>query len=120
MRHRSVLVLVLLMLACASAPPGGKAVHVPGGDIVTPVVIHQVDPEYPAELRRAGIGGAVMVAATITKAGKVSAARIVKSPNPVLDQLALAAVRKWQFKPGMINGEPVEVIYQTTITFHPR
>jgi protein TonB len=120
MRQRSVLVLVLVMLACTSTPPARRAVSTPAGDVVVPVVLHQVEPDYPADLRRAGIGGVVIVSATITKDGKVADTVVMKSPNPVLDQLAVAAVRKWQFKPATINGEPVEVKYMATVTFHAR
>jgi periplasmic protein TonB len=34
-----------------------------------------------------------------------------------LDLQALEAVRKWKFKPGTLNGQPVPVIYNLTVNF---
>jgi len=34
-----------------------------------------------------------------------------------LDQAAADAVRRWKFKPGTLNGQPVDVIFNLTVNF---
>jgi TonB family protein len=47
----------------------------------------------------------------------VTDARILK-PLPLgLGESALDAVKRWKFKPGTLNGQPVAVYYNLTVTF---
>jgi protein TonB len=48
----------------------------------------------------------------LSTAGKVQQLELV-SGDPVLAKAALEAVRQWEYKPTLLNGEPVEV--DTTI-----
>ena len=42
----------------------------------------------------------------------------VLKPLPFgLDQAAVEAVKKWKFKPGTLNGQPVDVIFNLTVNF---
>ena len=34
-----------------------------------------------------------------------------------LDQAAVEAVKKWKFKPGTLNGQPFDVIFNLTVNF---
>ncbi len=34
-----------------------------------------------------------------------------------LDQAAADAVKRWRFKPGTLNGAPVDVIFNLTVNF---
>jgi TonB family protein len=34
-----------------------------------------------------------------------------------LDQAAADAVRRWKFRPGTLNGQPVDVIFNLTVNF---
>src|SRR6266511_2687895 len=88
-----------------------------GGDVKAPVVIRRVNPSYPDGARQHNITGIVIVEVLIDKNGRVKDAVVLK-PLPLgLDQAALDAVRKWQFQPGTLNGEPVDVIFNLTIIF---
>lgn len=88
-----------------------------GGDVKAPVVIRRVNPQYPEEARRNHITGIVILEVLIGKDGRVKDAAVLK-PLPLgLDQAAVDAVRKWQFQPGTLNGEPVDVIFSLTINF---
>ncbi len=88
----------------------------PGGRIMPPRKIKDVQPVYPALAQSARVGGEVTIEATIGADGKVIDATVVRS-IPLLDQAALDAVRQWEYLPTILNGEPVPVLVTVTINF---
>ena len=116
LKHLTSAILLLAVIACASSPDPQALVNLPGG-IVPPRVVHKVDPEYPAELRRQGITGVVTIQALIDKTGRLLRPSIARSTDHRLDELALAAVRQWMFKPGTVNGEPADVLFTVDVKF---
>jgi TonB family protein len=71
------------------------------------------NPVYPPEARAKKIEGAVVIDATIGKDGAIENLHVSKSPDKLLSQSALDAVRTWRYRSYLLNGEPVEV--ETTI-----
>jgi TonB family protein len=88
----------------------------PGGRIMPPKKIKDVQPVYPALAQSAHVTGAVTIEATIGSDGKVIDARVVHS-IPLLDQAALDAVQQWEYLPTMLNGKPVPVVVTVTVNF---
>jgi protein TonB len=88
-----------------------------GGDVKAPVVIHRVEPAYTDLARKARITGIVIVEAIIDRDGNVDKVKVLKGLSLGLTQAAEDAVRKWKFKPGTMNGEPVDVIFNLTVNF---
>ncbi|MGZ4824843.1 MAG: energy transducer TonB [Terriglobales bacterium] len=80
------------------------------------LLIHQVKPEYPAVARSSGTQGTVVLQAVIGKDGRVKEVRIV-SGLPMFTQPAVAAVKQWQYKPYVLNGQPVEIESTVTVNF---
>jgi protein TonB len=76
------------------------------------LLIHKVQPSYPALARQARIQGVVVLQALIGKDGAIQNLHVV-SGHPMLTGAALDAVKQWRYKPYFLNGEPVEV--ETTI-----
>ena len=74
------------------------------------------DPVYSPTARAAGIQGLVIIEATIGIDGRVTNSRVLRGV-PLLDQLALDAVRTWEYTPTMLNGVAVPVIMTVTVTF---
>jgi protein TonB len=74
--------------------------------------IHDEQPVYPVEARRKGITGDVLLGATIDTKGKI-ASLIAIQGDPILVEAAMDAVKKWRYRPYVLNGDPVEV--ETTI-----
>ena len=72
---------------------------------------------YPEEAAKAGIQGTVFVKAYVGKTGMIDDLVIEKSPNDLLSQAALDAVRQVRFKPGTDNGEPVKVMVMIPVKF---
>ena len=88
-----------------------------GGDVKAPIKISSVDPTYPEVARKARVSGIVIVECTIDKGGNVTDVHVLKPLPFGLDQAAAEAVRKWKFKPGTLNGQPVDVLYNLTVNF---
>jgi len=75
-------------------------------------IVKKVQPEYPADAKKAGIKGTVALDAMIGKDGKIEHLSVLSGPAE-LQKSALDAVRQWQYQPFLLNGDPVEV--ETTI-----
>jgi protein TonB len=88
-----------------------------GGDVKAPVVINRVEPVYPEVARKARISGIVIVECIIDKTGNVTNVQVLKPLPFGLDQAAVDAVKRWRFKPGTLNGQPVDVIFNLTVNF---
>lgn len=73
-----------------------------------PVILEEVKVSpYPAEARKAGIEGQVIVLLTIDDQGRVARVRKVSGPGHGLDEAAVNALAKFKFKPARLNGQPV-------------
>ena len=88
-----------------------------GGDVKAPVVQHRVDPVYPDMARKTRVAGIVIVEAIINKDGSVEQVKVIKGLPMGMSESAIEAVKQWKFKPGTLNGEPVEVIFNLTVNF---
>ena len=83
----------------------------------TPVPKYQARPQYPFEMRRAGIAGEVLVDFLVDTAGDVQNAYAAKSSQREFEQAAVQAVSKWKFKPGRKGGRDVVTHMQVPIVF---
>jgi TonB family protein len=90
------------------------------GDVKAPVVLHRVMPPYPEIARRMGLNGFVIVECIIDRSGQVRDARVVRSSFAAFEQPALDAIHQWKFAPGSLNGAPVNVQFDLTVTFQVR
>jgi protein TonB len=77
------------------------------------MLLTPIQPVYPAIARQAGVQGAVVMEAIISKAGSIESLHAVSGPQ-MLRAAALSAVEAARYRPYRLNGEPTEV--QTTIT----
>jgi RNA polymerase sigma factor (sigma-70 family) len=83
----------------------------------TPVARFQARPQYPFEMRRAGIGGEVVVDFVVDANGDVQKAYAVRSSQREFEAAAVEAVSKWKFKPGRKGGSDVGTHMQVPIVF---
>jgi protein TonB len=88
-----------------------------GGDVKAPQVIKRVEPKYTDTARKARVTGVVIVEAIIDKNGNVDSAKVLKGLDLGLTEQAVEAVKQWKFRPGTLNGEPVDVIFNLTVNF---
>lgn len=103
--------------ALAKTPtPAPKRIRV-SAQVAEANLIHDVTPQYPPEAGRERIEGTVVLLAVIGKDGTVQNVR-VQSGLSMLAQAAIEAVKQWRYRPYLLNGKPVEIDSQITITFN--
>ena len=106
-----------------STDTSGSATEIPTGpvrvsaDVKAPIVLQRVMPEYPRVAMLGRMNGSVIVECVIDRSGHVRDARVIRSSFAAFDQPALDAVEKWLFAPGTMHGQPVDVIFDLTVTF---
>jgi TonB family protein len=98
----------------ASATPPGK-IRV-GGNVQAANLIKKETPVYPPLAKQARIQGVVRFTVTIGKDGTVQDVQLV-SGHPLLVASAQAAVWQWQYKPVLLNGQPVEVVTTVDVNY---
>jgi len=77
---------------------------------------HRVLPEYPAQARSLRLEGPVVLEAMVMEDGSVHDIKLV-SGHPTLARAALDAVRQWRYHPYRLNGKPVAMRTEITVTF---
>jgi protein TonB len=95
----------------AEPPASPRSVRISAA-VAAGMLIHKVDPDYPADARAAHVQGTVVLHALISEAGTIDKLTVVSGP-PMLTPAALDAVRQWRYRPYLLNGEPTAV--ETTI-----
>jgi len=101
--------------AGAQAAPSTANANTPlriGGEIKEPTLLKRVDPVYPAGTVPTGVTIAEII---VGADGRVTEARVLRSPGSAVDTAAIAALRQWVFQPTLLNGVPVPVIMTVTI-----
>ena len=78
-------------------------------EFILPVPIVKERPVLPFELDQRHIGRMIIVYAVINVEGKMEQMWVMESPDPLLNQAVLDALREWVFQPGQLNGAPVAV-----------
>ncbi len=83
-----------------------------------PKPIVRVPAIYPAQARRDGVSGAVLLQAVVNETGQPTAVNVIRGIRADLDEAAQAALSKWRFQPGTADGKPVESRVNVEISFN--
>ena len=73
-------------------------------------------PQYPQLARDARVQGTILLDVVIDKGGKVTNIKVLSGPA-MLRQAALEAVQQWEYRPTLLNGQPVEIITDIEVNF---
>jgi len=87
-----------------------------GGNVVAPIRTKSANPDFPPEAKSRGIYGTVKLQAMIGKDGKPHDIELLSGPFIFYDS-ARATVAKWEFHPGTLNGEPVDILSTMEVNF---
>lgn len=83
-----------------------------------PKAIRRIGAAFPPSARKRGIEGFVKMSVFVNNNGSVERARVLDaSPQGVFDEVALQAIRGWEFQPGIYEGESVSAWVTQTFRF---
>lgn len=88
-------ILLLLLLAQSSFEP--------------PQLLHQPRIEYPEDAKARGVEGTVQLDIVIDEVGHVTTATVVEGIDPILDAVAVDALKQFRFTPAIEDGVPIAV-----------
>jgi protein TonB len=81
-------------------------------------LIYKEEPEYSEEARKARWQGTVELAIDIDTSGRPANIRVLHPLGLGLDEKAIAAVRKWRFRPAFSGDKAVTAPATVQVTFH--
>jgi len=98
---------VLGGLPTSELPPPPKPTFVP------PTVLSRQrmggeDPPYPAAARAAGLEATITVKICADASGHVTGVDVVRG-HPAFDDAIVGAVRRWRYRPHIVDGKPVPI-----------
>lgn len=82
------------------------------------VILHAVKPDYPEQELNDGVEGEVTLEILVGIAGAVDGAWVLAATGPrSFERASLDAVRKFRFKPPLVDGKPAEMWIRFQIRF---
>jgi len=99
-------------------PPEPASPPVKLADRATPEVVRKVAPEYPQECQEEGVQGTVSLLVEVLASGQVGKVSVARSSGDRrLDAAAMAAVRRWHYRPAVQGGIPRTVMTRASVTY---
>jgi protein TonB len=95
---------VIAALPSDTELPGEKAAVILSSQGAEKRLIRHTQPVYPADARKAGIEGTVVLKAIVSESGTVAGVRLVEG-NPTLAAAAISAVKQWHYRPYIRDGK---------------
>ena len=89
--------------------------------VTNPIPLVQTTPSYTKAALVAEVQGVVWLQAVIRKTGKVDSFKVIQGLDHGLDEQAIQEIStNWRFKPGMLDGKPVDVLATIEVQFNLR
>jgi len=101
-------------------PPGEPDIKPPpviGGHLEPAELIQQTLPTYPSLARTARVEGVVVLEGTVNVSGRIENIHVVEG-HPLLIDEAIRAVKKWKYRPAILNGQPTACPVTITVRFN--
>ena len=88
-----------------------------GDGVKAPQIVNKVEPQYAPAAKQAKIQGVTVMSVVIDKEGVPRTVQVKKSLDADLDRNAIDAVKRWRFRPALLNGQPVAVEATIEVNF---
>lgn len=88
-------------------------------DVIKPSVVTRVEPAYPPIARSKKVEGTVILSVLVTESGGVSDVKVLREAGGSmgLNEAAVAAIKKWKFRPAVKAGKRVKVWVTYPVVF---
>lgn len=101
-----------VQVAGVEAGMSGPGTGLGGDGDATP--IFRIEPRYPIKAARDGKEGYVVLSFTINEIGGVDDVKVIEAkPKRLFDKEARRALKRWKYKPRVVDGKPEKVPGQT-------
>ncbi|HXV63051.1 MAG TPA: energy transducer TonB [Vicinamibacteria bacterium] len=94
----------------------GSGDYAPGSWDIDPVLIHGLEPAYPARALERRIQGEVLLQIRVRVDGSTEVLRVLKA-LPYCVEAATEAAKRYRWKPALKAGKPVEAVGVLTVRF---
>lgn len=102
-----------------SAAGAGDGVYSLGSGVTNPVLLVKTTPSYTDEAVKAKVQGIVLLRAVIRKDGSVTDIEVLRGLGYGLDERAIEEIAtQWKFRPGTLQGKPVNVLATIEVMFN--
>lgn len=99
----------------------GSGVYKYGSGVSNPIPIVQTTPSYTDDAIKAKVQGVVWLQAIIRKDGSVDSFKVLRALGHGLEEQAIQEIAtNWRFRPGTLNGNPVDVLATIEVQFNLR
>ena len=107
------------LAGCGAASGPQSPIIYRSGDpgVTSPTVVDQSLPSYTVDAMLAGIQGILRLQCVVNEDGTVREIRVVQPLFPSLDEEAVEKVKRWRFRPGTKDGQPVAVLLEIEHAF---
>ncbi|UCF36514.1 MAG: TonB family protein [Acidobacteriota bacterium] len=103
------------------AAGAGDGVYTLGSGVTNPIPVTQTVPSYTDEAIKAKAQGVVLLQAIIRKDGTVTDFKVLRGLGYGLEEKAIEEIAtNWKFRPGTLNGRPVDVLATIEVQFNLR
>ena len=108
-------------LAGAGPGTGDGGVYTIGSGVTMPQILQQTVPTYTDDAIRAKVQGLVLIQMVVRKNGRVDSFKALKGLGYGLEEKAIQEMAaNWKFRPGTLQGRPVDVMATIEVSFNLR
>ncbi len=99
----------------------GSGVYTLGSGISNPVPLQKTTPSYTDAAIKAKVQGVIILQAIIRRNGRVDNFKVLRGLGYGLEEKAIQEIAtNWRFRPGTLNGKPVDVLATIEVQFNLR
>jgi TonB family protein len=107
-----------LAAATQTLPKVCSKTNLPPSCATPPRVVSAPAAEFSEQARGKDVKGVSVLGVIVKPDGTTSDIHVIKALGMGLDEKAIDAVKRWKFKPAMLNGKPVAVEIAVEVDFH--
>ena len=108
-------------LSGAGPGTGDGGIYTIGSGVTMPQILQQSTPSYTDDAIKAKVQGIVILQAVIRQNGRVDSFKVLRGLGYGLEEKAIQEIAtRWRFRPGTLQGRPVDVLATIEVQFNLR